>query len=496
MLEYTGHPLVDVGAATIAAFVRKRDLSSITEADLDKVADFLARQYVVNPLRSFLTVAFPNSGFTQPAFEKTPEKRAEYAERVLRGYRAGTPYLDEKCVFTGRPAVGIAFSDRLPPGRAFRQHIPLLTGERVINFHPYGDAGLPVSGAALLCIQAFPLGCAKCGGKLLAVHSDSGDLIYEFAAEFLDYNRKVLSLAQQQGSKKMPEANRSARTLLIETLLRVEQRRRDEAEDHQPCSVTAYHLSNSGQSSPLDPRNPPLEIYHLPLEITDFLSRVISPDYKDEWNAIAQRAWQLLPPRKRGRKNKAQTEEDTTPRRNMLYEDLLMLPGNASTFVRRYFLRVPSRYGNTDDPRTTYSLREEPQLVSWKLTELFLKGVIGMDKDRIQQIRELGDRLAAYVSEQNDNRFFKDFFEHRYHYFRTTLIRANLAQVQRGKPPLITLDPYIEVFEVGADVERPDWRLARDLVLIRMIEKLYEQGWLSKNVDAIPEMSEVEESAS
>jgi len=39
MLKYTGHPLVDVGVATIAAFVNKRDLTSIIEADLDK-ADF------------------------------------------------------------------------------------------------------------------------------------------------------------------------------------------------------------------------------------------------------------------------------------------------------------------------------------------------------------------------------------------------------------------------------------------------------------------------
>ena len=43
MLKYTGHPLVDVGAATIAAFVGKRDLASINETDFDKVADFIER---------------------------------------------------------------------------------------------------------------------------------------------------------------------------------------------------------------------------------------------------------------------------------------------------------------------------------------------------------------------------------------------------------------------------------------------------------------------
>ena len=32
-----------------------------------------------------------------------------------------------------------------------------------------------------------------------------------------------------------------------------------------------------------------------------------------------------------------------------------------------------------------------------------------------------------------------------------------------------------------------DWRLARDLVLIRMVERLYLQGWLGRNMDVIPE---------
>lgn len=489
MLNYTGHPLVDVGVATIAAFVNKRAPTSITETDLDKVADFMARQYVVDPLKSFLTVAFPNSGFTNPAFSKTPEKRDEYAERVLRGYRANTPRLPERCVFTGKPAVGIAFSEKLSPGRAFRQHIPLLSGEDVINFFPWGDAGLSVSGEALLAIQAFPLGCAKCSGRLLAVHSDNPDIIYDFASEFLQQNRRALQLAQQSGSKKMPEAKSPAKTLLVETLLRVEQSRRDEAREHRPCSVTAYHLSNLGAT-------PSLDIYHLPLELTDFLSQIISPDYKDEWGAIVQRAWWLSPSGKKRKKGKEDTqEEDTRPRRNVLYEDLFRLPENAREFVRRYFLRIPVRARFEDDPRRTYSLRDEAGLVSWKLTELFLRRIMNMDKDRIQQIRELGDRLATYVIQANDRRFFAAFFQHRYDYFRTALIKANLAHIQRGNPPLITLDPYIAIFEEGNEIAAPDWRLARDLVLIRMVEQLYQQGWLGSHPDVVPEVSEEPESA-
>ena len=88
-------------------------------------------------------------------------------------------------------------------GRAFRQHIPLTTGEDVINFHPYGDAGLPVSGKAILAIQAFPLGCAKVAGRLLAVHSDNEELLLHFASSFLTQNRRLIQLAQEAGSTKI-----------------------------------------------------------------------------------------------------------------------------------------------------------------------------------------------------------------------------------------------------------------------------------------------------
>lgn len=119
-----------------------------------------------------------------------------------------------------------------------------------------------------------------------------------------------------------------------------------------------------------------------------------------------------------------------------------------------------------------------------------------MDKDRVEQVRLMGDKLAEYVSSQNDRRFFTAFFtEQRYEYFRNNLIKANLAHARRGNPPIITLDPYISVFEEGDEVARSDWRLARDLVLIRMVERLHAVGWLGQHVDAIPEEAQETEEA-
>jgi CRISPR-associated protein Cst1 len=489
-MYYTNHPYVDIGLATILAFVRKRNPPQLTDADFAQVADYITREYIKQPLRSFLTVVFPNSGFTQPAFFSQPERQLDYAQRVLRSYAANMPTLNEQCVFTGEPAVAIAFGDKedLPLGRAFRQHIPLLTGEDVINFHPYADAGLPVSGQAMLAIQAFPLGCAKCAGRLLMVHSDNRELMQYFAARFLEQNRKAVQLAQTSGSSKMPEPPFSMRTLFINTLLEAEQMRRDVLDEVRPFSVTVYHLSNSGQGVDLD-------IYHFPLQVIAFLSDMHRADFSDEWNRIVNRAWEVAPKKKKAKAEDAPFQ----PGKNWLYEDLfdlqLDLHQNAKRFIRTYFLRFAIRYARGEtDPRVMYSLRDESSLVSWKVTAQFLKRILNMNKERVEQIRKMGDQLADYVAGENDRRFFTRFYGARTYYdLRLELIRANTAHVKRGHAPIITLDPYIEVFEEGDELARTDWRLARDLVLIRMVERLHALEWLGKNIDALPETERTDE---
>ena len=484
MLNYVGHPYYDVGIATLAAFVGKKEPQLLTPQDLEKAADYMAREYVHQPLRSFLTVVFPNSGFTNPAFFKQPERQQEYANRVLRSYEKESTR-GEQCVFTGKPAVAVAFDDRdkLPTGRAFRQHIPLLTGEGAINFHPNGDSGIPVSGEAMLAIQALPLGCAKSGGRLLLVHSDNPALTYHFASDFLVRNRQAVQLAQQAGSNKMPEPHRKHHTLLIETLLDAEYMRGEAlCEGDSLFTLTAYHLSNSGQG-------PGLDIYFLPMQVVGFLRTMQQARFSDAWQRIVRQAWEIEPPRRR----KVESEKEPfRPTRNWLYEDIFDLPDRAKQFIRTYFLRTALRRarGNTD-PRQHYSPVGESALISWAITTQFLRRIMNMEPHRIEHIREMADALAEYIHRQNDRRFFRDFYmSRRYDDLRNALLKADLSHVRQGNPPIIQFEPYISVFEEGVGLGRRDWRLPRDLVLIRMIEQLHTSGWLGQNAEAIEESAD------
>ncbi len=480
MLKFTGHPYIDIGVATIVAFAGKKKPEQLSADDLDAIADYMAQNYTVKPLRNFLTVAFPNSGFTQPAYYKEPEKQQIYAERVLRAFHSETPKTEETDTFFGAPVPAIPFDVKgsLVPGRAFRQHIPLLTGEDVINFFPYGDAGMPISGEALLAIQAFPLGCAKVSGKLLAIHSDNPDITFFFAKKFLEQNRLAVHIAQQsEDNNKLDEPHLKLRTLIVDMLLSAAQMQRDFFEEERPFSITAYHMSNSGQG-------PSLDIYHLPLQIVTFLRVMMNADYQSEWAKIIQRAWEIAAEKKR----KEKEAQEFVPRKNYLYEDLFRLPDNANRFLRTYFLRVALKLAKSDDydPRQKYSTHSEVDIVSWKITQEFLRRIMHMEKDRIDQIRNMGDRLAEYVSSQNDKRFFQEFFiQNRYEFLRNRLLKANLAHVKRGNAPFVEFEPYIQVFEEGTELARSDWRLARDLVLIRMVEQLHTLGWFGKNPDAL-----------
>lgn len=479
MMNWTGNPYVDIGLAAILAFCQVDEPQLLTPSDLNDVATWLADNYARNPLKSFLTVAFTsNAWFSQPSF--SDEKRIERGRLHLWAWK--TPGNgDERCVFTGLPATGVTLSDSLKPGRAARAQIPLAQGDEDINFYPNGDAGLPISGEALLCLQAFPLRCAKVAGRLLAVHASDPAITLAFARRFLDANRTGAQLAQEAGSSKLRETPFTLGTALIGALTEIlSDPRLGPEDDMRPLSITAYHLTNS--------QDPGITVHHLPLGVTRFLRRVRGARYRDEWLGLV-RSFRPPDESKKAQPRKASNAPAAAradrPQRNPLLEDLLRLPEEGAAFLRRYLVRRAGLgAGETNSDR-------KPALpVSWDLTGLFLLEVLNMDKTRIEAIRHVGDQLAAYIRAENDRRFFQAFFgEMKYPLFRNALIKADSGWVRRGNPPLITFDQYLEVFEEGDDWARADWKLARDLVLIRLIEQLHGNGWLAGNPDALPEIS-------
>ena len=119
-----------------------------------------------------------------------------------------------------------------------------------------------------------------------------------------------------------------------------------------------------------------------------------------------------------------------------------------------------------------------------------------MNEEIINEIRKLGDKLGEYIYQTGDKKFYTSFFsEKRYDFFRDLLMQANRKRLKTLQPPIITLDEFYYVFEAEIDdTPRYDrWKLARDLVLIRMTEFLYKKGQLESMIEALPDDEEIEE---
>ena len=95
-----------------------------------------------------------------------------------------------------------------------------------------------------------------------------------------------------------------------------------------------------------------------------------------------------------------------------------------------------------------------------------------MERERIEQIRGLGDALAQYILARDERFFSRLYMVRDYPALRRELIRA----AKDADATLVPFDTFVAVFEDSEEVGRPDWRLAFDLLLIRIIEQLHKGG--------------------
>lgn len=487
LLDWTGHPLVDVGIATLCAMANKNDPKDLTLDDLDRAADEMAEYYFSGLMTSYNACVFTMNAYDNATSSLKTKK--EYENRVLRAHRSAG---DAKakgltCPFSGKPATHLIE----------RRQMPMLTGENVLNFFPSLRGALPIAGPYLVALQALPLGGRRVEGKLLIAHSDFPPLTLAFAVKYLHDNRRLLGalrenrLPQHDGPSSMLEREiavwdakkkqpkypdaKDPGSLIASDLIDLWSGRQEPFVRQQPVSVTAYWLSNSGQG-------PSLEVFHLPSQLIRFLSRANSASYNYYWRALLSRGW-----------HRPAGSGDNIPggpgrSRNGVLADLLDIYNNsyldieaARIFLRRHLLRTANQRLVSADNKDIEGRIREPQLVCWPLTELFIEEVMGMDPRHIQSIKNFADILADYIEQTNDKNLFRQIVYSRYPWeLRSALTKAQRNQAKAKNELLFGLDEYLEVFEAEDLVGQSDWSLTRDLISIRLVEQLYKHHWFEK----------------
>jgi CRISPR-associated protein Cst1 len=484
ILRWTGHPLVDAGVAALTAFAGKRDPAEVTGEDLAAYAEFAEQHYLGGDLSKTVGILFTMNSFLNPNPKLKPDQKRERIRDAVTAFEKNPDDATlPRCVFCDRPSRRVLHRD----------DIPMILGRTIVNFYPGGTPGLAVCGACQVALHGLTVGAPRISGKALVVSADDPSFLTEIVSEWVQQARRYASVEQASGASL---TLKNPRTRMVEALLRVQ---RQAARADQPVGLVGYHISNSGQG-------PGIDVYALPSTVVRFVQRAGAARYRQAWEAIQRRAWQRKRierkwesaadqdtietdergqsvRRKRiGRKWESAADLDEEQRaecRNFLYEDLFRLPDEAGRFIRLYFLRNPAGLvrQRDEDPRAEYRTATELDVVSWELAELFLKEVVGMEQTRIDAIRTLGDRLAEEIDENNDRQLLGRAYRARdYGTIRRLLLRADLARLNRRQAPVVGFDEFLVVFEEGEELARVDWRLAWDLVLIRVIEQLYQRG--------------------
>lgn len=184
LLHWTGHALVDVGMAGLCALAKRAHPEDLTLEDLDSAADFMERHYYGGTLGTYLSCVFMNPSFVQPS--EGAEKKKAFIAQYLRAHRA-TPHpavAGMRCAFSGEPATS----------PLVRTHLPMFSGEGVLNFRPDGSTVVPAAGAYVVALMFLPMASRRSEGSLLAVHADDPTLTLRFARRYLEDNRRLLAL--------------------------------------------------------------------------------------------------------------------------------------------------------------------------------------------------------------------------------------------------------------------------------------------------------------
>jgi hypothetical protein len=208
-----------------------------------------------------------------------------------------------------------------------------------------------------------------------------------------------------------------------------------------------------------------------------FLALVTRAATNAAWNRTVLSGWPV------------ETKESFSPRRKTAKKPVTLTgPGRSKNFVLEDLFAI-YEYGYIDKSSARLFVKRHllPDLrgniaraerCSWDLTELFLKEVLLMSPERVQRIREFSDALAAYIAMRNDLSLYNRLTYARYAWeFRGALVKAQRASAR--KDLLFTFEDYLQVFEAEDSTGVADWSLVRDLICIRVVERLHISGWLT-----------------
>jgi len=430
----TGNPFVDAGLWVLTVLSNKDHPSQLTKEDLTKQKDILVDVLSKETWKKNLYSIFPNSKMIQPSFIKSETEKEEYSKYL-------DTLIDE---IEGSSSTGscIVCGLRDVTEKRGKHEIPLIGSSDLRNFFPSQQDGGEYCSACTYAVQFIPFALWKCGNFLL-MHSISPLVMKHFTREQCKKIKKQITSKNYTGVADdgftIPE--NALFTIIEEAIINF-----DEVWIDENPSITYYYFSNYGQS-------PDVRIYRFPNPVFRFIVSIKLHEQYDAWREIV---WA-------GFSKKAKQSKKKKPNlkkyRNNVYTRLL----NNQSIIRYFF-----------------SGREVKG--DWSLLEYYLTEVLLLKNERLDKIKELGDKIAEQIKMSNDVKRLNQL-ERCQRYFE---LRNILRYLEKDRinlkldEPLFTFNDYVSYLFPEED-NQLNWSETRDIILFRIYELLH--SWLLDRKD-------------
>ena len=426
----TGNPFVDMGQEMMAAMARVDEPVELDPETVEPLISRLASIYISPTWKKPLYSIFPNSPLTNPA---TKNREQAYSDLLRQWFDLAKDPEHEGSENTACTACAKPAQVRLS-----RTHFPMIDAEGG-NFQSYTSAGIPFCAACALAVQFMPLGTARVGGRFALPHFSDFDAQFRWC----EWCWKQTIWAETTEATGPVEAG-TARPVnaffaLVERLLR------ETAELDMPdASVTLYLFTNYLQG-------PEVEIHYLPTEVFHFMKQASHGTLQPAWRSVVRRGYVY---RSKADNESLDEDEQLKKQNNQVYERLMTEQSISGFFVDH---------------------RQRRPVGSWELFTLYLKEVRRMDAQRLESLRDLGDRIAEIVRNKKKRLITLErtnrkgeFVEQLY---RLTKDAAALGQAR----PLVTFEELIQdVFPHDPD-KYESWCEVKWLLLFRVYEVLFDE---------------------
>ncbi|USS41690.1 type I-B CRISPR-associated protein Cas8b1/Cst1 [Thermococcus aggregans] len=426
----------------------KSSPEELTEEDIGNAIEFASKLYARKEWSSgyIHAMMLPNSGIlmANPSMSK---KRSPNA--IAQNLRA----LLEEPEDPNAPICEICGRRHSRPKAVYRSDFPLVGTGGVPNYFPSAKDGFNVCSHCLFLAQFLPLVTYKVGRRVLVIHAYPYELMLELHKEAINDVRKSF-LASTARDFKRPEN-------FLFHLLGELMRKTERDELWANASIALYYFVNNNQGQELD-------IIHVPTPVLRFVAHASKKDSQG-WRRIVAMGWRKRP-------SEEEFEKYEKSYANEVYARLL-----SGESILPYFIDMKDRRANS----------------KWSLLSFYCSEVLGLDKDALEFIKNVGDKIVETLERLPDNQLSRRVRElertEKLYQFEAFFVNLEKLRQRLGiEKPLMTFDEFATILTSYGEDLNVSWRTVKHLLLFRVYEKLHDR-LMKASEEAEEEVEENEE---